>query len=96
MGFEHWVKPVEKNWRDQKADWSVIDQTVFANQCLTKLGSYPPTEWDIGDPSSCSFQRDGFVVPGKTFVGCNPSKSLGEDLHFGEAEKEFKITSFLK
>lgn len=32
----------------------------------------------------------------ETFQGCKTSKSLGEDLHFKEAEEEFAAANFLK
>ena len=32
----------------------------------------------------------------ETFLGCKTGKRLGEDLYLKEAEKEFKIASFLK
>lgn len=57
------VKLVEKNWRTLEGRLvGVIRPSVLANRCLAKLGSYPSTEWDIGDPSFCRFQRDDFVV----------------------------------
>ena len=61
----------------------MIRPSVFANWCLSKLGSYHPTETKRGELSflMITFQKDDSQVLRKTFLSCKNDKRLGEDFH---------------
>lgn len=78
-----------KEGRDRLVN--IIRPSVFSNQLLLKLGSYSPRE--SGTQEFCSWGLHFKGIPSmsfkKAFLGC-------KNLYLDEAEKGFKIASFLK
>ena len=85
-------------WEKKQKGRLIIRPSVFANWCLSKLGSYPPTETNIGVLFFSWLHFKGMAPKSfrKYFLGCKIDEGLGEDLYLKGADKEFVIESFIK